>query len=112
MKVLALVSDAYGGRGGIALYNRNVLSALCEYPQVEEVKAIPRSIHYELEILPKKLTYINEAAGSKIKYLFACLKEMIFGSKPDLIICGHLHLLPFAYLLKFIAKCRLNSKYS
>jgi len=32
MNALVLVSDAFGGRGGIALYNRHLLKALCEYP--------------------------------------------------------------------------------
>jgi len=32
MRVLALVHDAFGGHGGIAKFNRDLLSALCTYP--------------------------------------------------------------------------------
>ena len=54
-KVLALVSDAYGGRGGIALYSRNILYALCRNKHIVEVVAVPRSIAYELEEMPENL---------------------------------------------------------
>ena len=105
MRVLALVSDAYGGRGGIALYNRNFLKALCEHPKIEEVWAIPRTITYGLEELPRKLIYLTSAAGSKLKYLFACVRIAFSSQRPDIIFCCHLHLLPFAYLLKMVFKC-------
>lgn len=105
MRVLALVSDAYGGRGGIALYNRNFLKALCEHPEIVEVRAIPRTITYGLEELPDKLIYVTSAAGSKLRYLFACVRIAFSSQRPDIIFCCHLHLLPFAYLLKIAFKC-------
>lgn len=105
MRVLALVSDAYGGRGGIALYNRNFLKALCEHPEIVEVRAMPRTITYGLEALPRKLIYVTGAAGSKLKYLLACVQTAFSSQRPDLILCCHLHLLPFAYLLKAVFKC-------
>ena len=41
MNALVLVGDAFGGRGGIAQYNRHLLRALCEYPDMQRVIAIP-----------------------------------------------------------------------
>ena len=103
--VLALVSDAYGGRGGIALYTRNLLKAICTYPAVENVVVIPRSVTYRLETLPQKLTYITAAAGGKLNYLKHCIRQALTLKKVDLIVCGHLHLLPFAYLFKLLFRC-------
>ncbi len=107
IKILALVTDAYGGRGGIALYNRNLLRALCEHPRVNNVIAIPRVTTYDLEEMPPRLSYLTEAIGSKFRYLLACLKTGLKESDIDLIICGHLHLLPFAFLLKLFFKCQV-----
>lgn len=39
IRVLALVTEAFGGHGGIALYNRDMLTALSEHPDVDEVVA-------------------------------------------------------------------------
>lgn len=105
MKVLALVSDAYGGRGGIALYNRNLLAAICNHPCVDKVVAVPRNITYDLEALPANLSYISNAAGGKIRYLITCMKLAFSLRRVDLIVCGHLHLLPFAYLLRLVFNC-------
>ena len=105
MKILVLVSDAYGGRGGIALYNRHLLRAICEHPRTEKVIAIPRVATYDMEELPPKLSYLMEAIGGKFKYLTACLRTAFKESGIDIIICGHLHLLPFAFLLKSFFKC-------
>ena len=44
MRILVLASDAFGGYGGIAKYNRDLIGALCTYPGVAEVVAIPRRI--------------------------------------------------------------------
>ena len=44
MRVLALVHDAFGGQGGIAKFNRDLLSALASAPDLDEVVALPRYI--------------------------------------------------------------------
>jgi len=105
MRSIVLVSDAYGGRGGIALYNRNFLKALCAFSDMETVVSVPRSITYDLEEMPSNLSYISSAAGSKLKYLKTCVGLALFDKHVDLIVCGHLHLLPFAYLLKLRHRC-------
>ena len=105
MRVLALVTDAYGGRGGIALYNKNLLQAICQHPHVEQVVVIPRIVVYELEELPRNLDYVVDAVGSKFKYLLACVRAALTKDRFDLIVCSHLHLLPFAYLIKWFIRC-------
>jgi glycosyltransferase involved in cell wall biosynthesis len=105
MRAIALVSDAYGGRGGIACYNRNFLRALCSYPAMEEVIALPRSVTYGMEEMPVNLVYRTESAGGRLRYLTHCLRLALFGRRADLIVCGHLHLLPFAWLIGIRHRC-------
>lgn len=107
MNVMMLVTDAYGGRGGIALYNRHLIESVCSWERVKLVTAVPRSITYEFEKFPANLTYVAEAAGSTFRYILQCLKLAFAPEKPGLVICGHLNLLPLAYLLSLRFKCPL-----
>ena len=87
MRALVLVSDAFGGRGGIALYNRHFLRALCSHPALQEVVAIPRVISYDMEEMPKNLIYEFSASRSILYFLWACLKQMWQGRDYKFIIC-------------------------
>lgn len=106
-KVVALVTDAYGGRGGIALYNRNLLAAICSHPDVSEVVALPRCISYEFEALPRKLRFDASSAGSKWQYARSVLGLAGSLDSSSLVICSHLHLLPFASVLGLRFGCRV-----
>ncbi len=97
MKVLLLTTDAYGGHGGIALYNRDIAEALAEIPEVEEIVVIPRNMPLPSEPIPHKVRFLRQAAGSKARYVRAALGEARKGF--DLVICGHINLLPLAVLL-------------
>src|SRR5438552_8047870 len=105
IRALVLLTDAYGGRGGIASYNRNLLQALCNYPTMERVLAIPRKIHYDLEKMPSNLDYQVDSAGNKLRYVYACLRTVLFHRRFDLIICAHIHLLPIAWSLGLLYRC-------
>ncbi|MBI4353359.1 MAG: glycosyltransferase family 4 protein [Candidatus Omnitrophica bacterium] len=100
MRILALLTDAFGGSGGIAKYNRDFLSALCRYPSCDEVVAIPRLAPNKVQALPDKLNYIPDGLGGKARYAGAVLKTVLGNPKFDLVICGHLHLLWLAQLLR------------
>lgn len=99
MKTLVLTPDAFGGRGGIAKFNRDFLHALCSYPHITEVVAIPRRVVDPLGSLPKKLTYVTSGLNGKLNYGVAILQTVNRNPKFDLIVCGHINLLPFAYLV-------------
>ncbi len=103
MRILALVSDAFGGHGGIARYNRDLLGALCAYPGVTEVVAVPRRCArpVEEEPLPPKLTYVTDGLSGKFRYLLTAGRCLAAPGKYGLICCGHLNLLPLAYLAKW-----------
>jgi len=99
MRVLVLATDAFGGHGGIAKFNRDLLRALCAYPACSEVVAVPRHMPYLMEPLPAKLTYVTSGLGGKLHYTAAVLKVALRDPRFDLVVCGHIHLLPGAFLL-------------
>ena len=98
-RVIALVSDAFGGRGGIALYDRYFLRATCSHPDVKEVIALPRAIYYDLEALPPEMRYVTSAAGGIAQFTAQTVALLGRVSSADLIVCGLIHLLPFARML-------------
>jgi len=104
MRVLVLTTDAFGSHGGIAKYNRDLLTALCACPDCEEVVAVPRLMPYPVEELPKNLTYVTKGLGSKINYIWAVLNVVLRNYKFDLIVCGHINLVPIAYLLRLLSR--------
>jgi len=103
LRILTLVTDAFGGNGGIALYNRDLLTALCSRPYLREVVAIPRIMPNPCEPIPDKLIYVTKGLNGKIRYIWTVL-QTIKKKQFDLIICGHINLLPIAFLLS----CRLR----
>ena len=94
MKILLLCSDSYGGYGGIALYNRDLALALSRRDDVEEVVVIPRVIRTEPGEIPPKVRFVASAASGPLAYLSAVAQAR--RERPDLVICGHIHLLPVA----------------
>jgi phosphatidylinositol alpha-1,6-mannosyltransferase len=110
MRVIALVGDAFGGQGGIAKFNRELLTDLTTHPAVDKVVAIPRIISDKIGELPPNLDYRASAANNKGKYLSELLRigfsKSNKGSK-TLVICGHIHLLPLAFLLRWLTRGQL-----
>ncbi|HYI10644.1 MAG TPA: glycosyltransferase family 4 protein [Thermoanaerobaculia bacterium] len=90
MNVLFLVTDAYGGHGGIALFNRELCGALDH-----RITVIPRVIRGAVRDVPPNVTFIAEAAKGPISYMRAVAAAR--RAKPDLVICGHINLLPVAF---------------
>jgi len=97
-RVLSLVTDAFGGHGGIALYNRDVLTALCRHPECKEVVAVPRLMPNPSEPLPDRLTFVAVGAGGKMRYITTVLRILRRDRNFDLLLCGHINLLPLAYM--------------
>ena len=110
-RFLVLVSDAFGGHGGIAKFDRDLLKALCSFPACGQAVAIPRLMQEPPGSLPAKLIWNTDGLGGKLRYLWAVLKitsrnHATLNPQPpeelssgfDLLICGHINLLPFAFL--------------
>ena len=99
MRILVLTTDAFGSHGGIAKYNRDFLTALCTYPGCTEVVAIPRYLAETPGSLPERLTYVTDSAGSKLKYVVNASRLVFHDRRFDLVVCGHINLLPLANML-------------
>ncbi len=95
MRILFLCTDSYGGHGGIALYNRDFAEALAARNDVEEVTVLPRLIRGEPGVIPPKIRFLADAARGNVAYLRAIARER--RAKFDLVICGHVNLLPVAF---------------
>ncbi len=98
MRILVLTTDAFGGYGGIAKYNRDLLSALCALPDCREVVAVPRTMPRAPEPMPSNLTYVTRGLGGKFRYALSALRAA--SGRFDLIICAHVNLLPVAALVR------------
>lgn len=105
MRILLLTTDAYGGHGGIALYNRDLADALAAMPAVEEVVVVPRTLRFAVQGVPENVRFRAEASRGPVRYVstaVACAVERF-----DLLICGHVNLLPLAALLRLKLRCPL-----
>jgi glycosyltransferase involved in cell wall biosynthesis len=105
MRILLLTPDAFGGHGGIAQYNRDLLTALSAISDVEEIVAVPRFAPLHVGTLPPKLTHHVEGLGGKIRYTWAVFK--VLRRRFDLVICGHINLLSLAWLASVRARVPL-----
>jgi glycosyltransferase involved in cell wall biosynthesis len=97
MRILHLGTDSFGGYGGIALFNREFISALVAHPACEEVVVLPRLIPRQPEAVPDKATFVTRAARGKFAYVRA-IREAVRRGPFDLVVCGHVNLLPLARL--------------
>jgi phosphatidylinositol alpha-1,6-mannosyltransferase len=103
-----LLTDGFGGFGGIAKFNRDFMRALDASSSVERVYALPRLIPDRIEEpIPDSVVYDRKAARGKFAFLRSVLWYAWHGSKLDLVICGHLNLLPAAWLLARLRGARL-----
>lgn len=97
MKILMFLHDAYGGHGGIAQFNRDVVDGLAADPRVTRIVVLPRKPGVEGEAMPAKLDWRREAGGGLGRYLSAAARA-IMRERPDLVISAHIRLLPAAWL--------------
>jgi phosphatidyl-myo-inositol dimannoside synthase len=97
MKLLALVSDAFGGEGGIAQYNRDLLSALSTPRERAHILVIPRHGRANYKELPYGLRQLAPLGKCRftLRTFWAALVEGPF----DRVFCGHLHLAPLAAVM-------------
>ena len=100
-----ITTDGYGGRGGIAQYNRNIIRAVSEDTEVQRVTIIQRKIFYKLEKIPSKVELIKDTQNSKIKFFISILGLLFKNKTYDVIFCCHIHLMPFAWILSKKFKC-------
>ena len=106
MRFLALVTDAFGGFGGIARYNSDLLAALAAVDEVEEIVVLPRLAPDHPAQLPAKLRQLA-AIRRPTPYSIHALRQSLILPGYDGIFCGHLLMVPLAALLSWSTGARL-----
>jgi phosphatidylinositol alpha-1,6-mannosyltransferase len=92
--VLALVTDAFGGHGGIAQYNRDFLDALAASGIVSSITVLPRHAP-ELISAPAAICQ-KRARPGRLTYSVMALVTA-FRQRFDVVFCGHLYMAPLAW---------------
>ncbi len=94
MRVLALVTEAFGGYGGIAQYNRDLLEAMSAFASAPHTYVLPRYARDRVGALPDRVRqYPAQSERSVLALEAAVFAERL---KPDVVFCGHMHLSPVA----------------
>jgi glycosyltransferase involved in cell wall biosynthesis len=108
LRILMLATDAHGGFGGIAQYNRDVLDALSALDGVARVVVVPRMIDATAALsLPPKVQYDLRGAIGLLAFIRSSLLQAIRGGGFDLIHCAHINLLPVATLVSRLTRAPL-----
>jgi phosphatidylinositol alpha-1,6-mannosyltransferase len=101
---LALVTDAFGGYGGIAQYNRDFLNALAEGGAASSITVLPRHA-------PERVTLpaaINQTPAQPRRLAYSAMALMMaFRQRIDVVFCGHLYMAPLAWLIACLKGARL-----
>jgi phosphatidyl-myo-inositol dimannoside synthase len=102
VRILLLTTDAYGGHGGIALYNRDLIEAFALMPETETVDVVPRVKRFDVGKIPSKVNFFADVIGSRWRFFWKSLRLAL--SRPNLFVCGHINLLPVAAPLAFFMR--------
>ena len=108
VRILALVTDAFGGYGGIARYNCDFLTALAGVADHVEIFVQPR-------IGPPTAIQvqhnIRQARPILSRALFALTAaRQALRTRPDIILCGHIYHGPLAMMLAKLTGAKLISQ--
>jgi phosphatidylinositol alpha-1,6-mannosyltransferase len=102
--VMALVTDAFGGRGGIAQYNRDLLGALAGAQAKSSIRVLPR-LAPDPVAAPVGITQ-DPPRRARVRYAIAALRAGLT-TRPDLIFCGHLYMAPLCALIARLTRAKL-----
>jgi phosphatidyl-myo-inositol dimannoside synthase len=106
LRVLALVTDAFGGRGGIAQYNRDFLSSLAACDRIGDVIVLPRASATPLGTLPSGIRQLPPVQG-RLAFCLAALEAARAHRPIDVVFCGHLFMAPLAGVIARLLHARL-----
>src|SRR5262249_9673067 len=108
IRIQMLLTDAFGGFGGISQFNRDFLAALNACSSVERVHALRRLITEPIEeLIPEAVIFNRKASRSRAAFATQLLRHSLHEHRADLVICGHLNVLPLAWLAARYQEARL-----
>jgi phosphatidylinositol alpha-1,6-mannosyltransferase len=96
------VTDAFGGRGGIAQYNRDFVSALARSGPVE---VLPRHQPDAIDRLPANVMQYRPRRG-RVAFAVSAVR-LALTQRPRFIFCGHIYMVPLAAALARLIGARL-----
>lgn len=100
--LLALATDAWGGRGGIAQYNRDFLGAIAP---ATALRILPRHAPDPVTDLPVGAIQAPPRPG---RWRFAALAVLdALRHRPGVVFCGHLYMAPLAAVIARLSRARL-----
>ncbi len=103
-RLLLLLPDALGGRGGIAHFNRTLMRALAER---DDLELVALALHAaDPEPAPARVEWRIPAPGSKVGFAVAAALAAV-RQRPDLIVSGLIGFAPLAALLARASGARL-----
>jgi phosphatidylinositol alpha-1,6-mannosyltransferase len=102
--VLALVTDAFGGYGGIAQYNRDFLAALAEGGVASSIIVLPRHAPGGITV-PAAINQLRARPGRLAYSLTALLAAL--RRRVDVVFCGHLYMAPLGWLIARLKGAKL-----
>ena len=103
IRCLALVSDGFGGFGGIPQYNCDLLTALAASGATELIRVLPRHGGPNT-LLPAGIT--QSAPRGRVRYALAAIITALV-QRVDVVFCGHLHFAPLAAVIARMRGARL-----
>lgn len=103
-KVLALATDAYGGCGGIAQYNRDFLSALVNCGAASSIVVVPRNAPNEA-VTPALVRQAAPRPGRALYVVATILQALLV--RIDIVFCGHLFMAPLALFVARLKRAKL-----
>jgi len=107
LRLAVLLTDAFGGFGGISKFNCDLLDAFNASAQVEHVTVLPRLIPDKIcGLLPESMVYDRMASRGKISYMRRVLSHS-FRDSIDVVVCGHANLLAAAWLMSRLRHTKL-----
>ena len=102
--MLAIVPDAFGGRGGIAQYNRDFLGAVADAGTFSSIVVLPRNAP-DPYTMPKNIRQTTPEP-SKVRYTLAALQTALL-MPVDVVFCGHLFMSPLALAIARLKRAKL-----
>jgi phosphatidyl-myo-inositol dimannoside synthase len=106
LRMLALVTDAFGGLGGIAQYNRDFFSSLAACNGISDVIILPRRRTASHGQLPPRIRQLDPVRH-RGAYLLAALRASQVHGPIHVVFCGHLFMVPLAACLAKLIGARL-----
>ena len=105
--MLALVTDAFGGRSGIAQYNRDFMGAVVDRrgAPVSPITVLPRHAPRSSDSAAR---HSANAAAARAYRLCPCgAGAVALTRRIDIVFCGHLYMAPLAALIARLKGAKL-----